>query len=130
MTGMKVFYSFVVFLCLFSSYGQAQDFTGYEFANEAESLLIAPLVKSFSCDGRDYGYYADVANNCQVFHICWPKMNELEDIVGMNMWSFICGNQTVFDQATLTCNHVSAAFPCEESESLFGNVDFFRIPEE
>ena len=130
MTGMKVFYSFLVFLCLFSSYGQAQDFTGYEFANEAESLLIAPLVKSFSCEGRDYGYYADVANNCQVFHICWPKMNELEDIVGMNMWSFICGNQTVFDQATLTCNHVSAAFPCEESESLFGNVDFFRIPEE
>ena len=57
--------------------------------------------------------------NHQVFHICWPKMNELEEVIGMNQWSFICGNQTVFDQSSLTCNHVSDAFPCEESESLF-----------
>ena len=47
----------------------------------------------------------------------------------MNQWSFICGNQTVFDQATLTCNHITAAFPCEESESLYGGVDFFKVEE-
>ena len=80
--------------------------------------------------GRDYGYYADIANNCQVFHICWPKFNELEEQVGMNQWSFICGNQTVFDQSTLTCNHFGNAFPCEESESLYADVDWFKVPEE
>ena len=36
------------------------------FANEAESLLYTPLSLSFTCEGRDYGYYADVDNNCQV----------------------------------------------------------------
>ena len=106
------------------SLATSQDFQGYNFAADAESLLDAPLVKEFSCEGRDYGYFADVANNCQVFHICWPKMNELEEIIGMNQWSFICGNQTVFDQSSLTCNHVTDAFPCEESESLFNRLKF------
>ena len=54
-------------------------------------------------------------------------MNELEDIVGMQMWSFICGNQTVFDQSSLTCNHVTDAFPCEESEALFNRFRFETI---
>ena len=107
----------------------AQDFQGYDFAADAETLLNQPLRQEFSCEGRDYGYYADIANNCQIFHICWPKMNEIEEVVGMNQWSFICGNQTVFDQATLTCNHISDAFPCEESEALFSDVDWFKIPQ-
>ena len=47
------------------SLATSQDFQGYNFAAEAESLLIEPLVKEFSCEGRDYGYFADVANNCQ-----------------------------------------------------------------
>ncbi len=33
-------------------------------------FLPPPLVDVFSCDGRPYGYYADVANECQIFHIC------------------------------------------------------------
>ena len=80
---MKVVYIFVS--CLLN-WTLSQDIGGYEFASEAESLLIQPLVKAFSCEGRDYGYYADVANNCQVFHICWPKMNELEEQIGMNFY--------------------------------------------
>ena len=106
-----------------------QDFQGYEFAADAESLLQEPLKREFSCEGRDYGYYADVANNCQVFHICWAKMNEIEEVVGMNQWSFICGNQTVFDQITLTCNHINDAMPCEASESFYNSVDFFKKTE-
>ena len=45
-------------------------------------------------------------------------------------WSFFCGNQTVFDQETLTCNYPEDAFPCEESPSLYGAVDFGKIPED
>ena len=38
----------------------------YQFADQADSLLYSPLDLSFSCEGREYGYYADVANACQV----------------------------------------------------------------
>ena len=33
------------------SLATSQDFQGYNFAAEAESLLDAPLVKEFSCEG-------------------------------------------------------------------------------
>ena len=105
----------------------SQFFKGYEFSSEAEKVLTSPLVKDFSCDNRAYGYYADVSNNCQIFHICWPLFNELEEVIGMNQWSFLCGNQTVFDQATLTCNHLSDALPCEQAARLYNGVDFFKI---
>ena len=120
----------IIQLCILGSSHHVSAQDGYEFSADAETLLIQPLVREFSCEGRDYGYYADIANNCQVFHICWPKFNELEEQVGMNQWSFICGNQTVFDQSTLTCNHFGNAFPCEESESLYADVDWFKVPEE
>ena len=35
----------------------------------------------------------------------------------------------MFDQQTLTCNHPEDAFPCEESPSLFGAVEFGKIPD-
>ncbi len=43
-----------------------------------------------SCNGKAYGYYADVSTNCKVFHIC------LGD--GDVKWSFLCPNQTSFHQ--------------------------------
>ncbi|HIE82940.1 MAG TPA: hypothetical protein EYQ00_03415, partial [Dehalococcoidia bacterium] len=87
------------------------------------------LDTSFTCDGFDYGYYADVANNCQVFHICWPYTDQTGEVVETLHWSFMCGNQTIFDQATLTCVLESNAFPCEEAESLYGSVEFGKIEE-
>ena len=41
----------------------------FQFAMDTDQFLYAPLNLDFSCVGRDYGYYADVNNNCQV----WPK---------------------------------------------------------
>ena len=38
----------------------------YEFAADTEQLLDAPLDTSFTCEGLDYGFYADVNNGCQV----------------------------------------------------------------
>ena len=55
-----------------------------------QDLQEIPTDLSFSCDGRDYGYYADPATNCQVFHICLGE----RDI----KWSFLCPNQTIFNQ--------------------------------
>jgi len=102
----------------------------YNFAAEAETLLQSPLDTGFTCEGRDYNYYADVANNCQVFHVCMPVPGEDGvTIVSYQQWSFICGNQTIFDQSTLTCNYPQDAFPCEEAESLYGSVEFGKIEE-
>ena len=36
------------------------------FAMDTDLLLQQPLDVSFSCEGRNYGYFADVNNNCQV----------------------------------------------------------------
>ena len=46
----------------------------------------------------------------QVFHICLPLLDETETVVLETAhWSFICGNGTVFDQGTLTCNYEQAS---------------------
>ena len=60
----------------------------------------------------------------QVFHICLPIQDNDGNIIETAKWSFFCGNATVFDQQTLTCNHPEDAFPCEESPSLYGDVQF------
>ena len=82
----------------------------FRFAQDADSNLYQPLDLGFSCEGREYGYYADVANSCQVFHICLPIEDDLGAIIETAHWSFICGNATVFDQETLTCNHEAVSW--------------------
>ena len=59
-----------------------------------QDLQEIPADLNFSCDGREYGYYADPATNCQVFHIC------LGD--GDIKWSFLCPNQTIFNQVIIS----------------------------
>ena len=111
-----------------------------------EEILAYPYVDSFSCEGQAYGYYADVDSGCQVgrreggeeegwssifqvFHICLPIEDNEGQVIETAKWSFFCGNATVFDQQTLTCNFPEDAFPCEESPSLYGAVEFGKIPD-
>ncbi|XP_066960062.1 uncharacterized protein [Macrobrachium rosenbergii] len=82
-----------------------------------------------------YGYYADVDNECQIFHICLPwkdlyPKQFAEDVT--YQFSFICPNQTVFSQDVMTCTWESEALPCEASPELYWlNQNFFRrIPTE
>ena len=62
------------------------------------------IVDEFTCDGRVYGYYADVANDCQLFHVCYPVQypDGQEEMI---KWSFICPNQTIFDQVCISANY-------------------------
>ncbi len=99
----------------------------FTFPADAETLLKSPLQTSFKCEGQAYGYYADVDNNCQVFHICLPIEDEAGQVVETAHWSFICGNGTIFDQATLTCNHEADALPCQDAPTLFGAVEFGKV---
>merc|ERR1712213_25744 len=96
----------------------------------SDDVLTSPYVDGFSCEGQAYGYFADVQNNCEVFHICYPLTDETGRITEYLKWSFFCGNGTVFDQEALVCNHPEDAFPCEESPSLYGSVQFGLVEDD
>ena len=49
------------------------------------------------------GYYADIANECQVFHICQP-VTYADGETETFKWSMICPEQTVFDQVIFILN--------------------------
>nr|WBW70070.1 venom protein [Lampona murina] len=78
---------------------------------------------SFSCQGRAYGYYADPEVDCQVFHIC-------PGAYGSTKFSFLCPNQTVFNQAYLVCDHPYNV-DCSTADGLYSvNDNFFAVDEE
>ncbi|XP_045582934.1 U-scoloptoxin(01)-Cw1a [Procambarus clarkii] len=84
---------------------------------------VLPFLKAvpdttFSCEERPYGYYADVEADCQAFHIC---LNDLK-------WSFLCPNQTLFNQEYFVCDHAinvdcSVATTFYSLNDNFGKVD-------
>ncbi|KAK4312575.1 hypothetical protein Pmani_016039 [Petrolisthes manimaculis] len=104
----------------------------YQFADGYLDIIGAEPAQTFECVGRPYGYYADVATDCRVFHVCVPISDEEGTVLGTDHYSFFCGNQTVFSQESLTCSHPQDAFPCDQAETLYdlSNADFGKIPEE
>ncbi len=64
----KIFASLALAAALVSSMPQdrSPNDQSYLFAMDTDLFLYSPLSLSFTCEGREYGYYADVANNCQV----------------------------------------------------------------
>jgi len=105
--------------------------SGNGLAAGSEDILSNPYdPNAFSCEGQDYGYYADVASGCEIFHICLPIQDNDGLVTSTAKYSFFCGNGTVFDQQALVCNHADDAFPCEESPSLFGSVPFGEVLED
>ncbi|XP_066596442.1 uncharacterized protein [Prorops nasuta] len=87
-------------------------FGGLELPDNATSIR-ENIVDTFSCANRIYGYYADVENECQVFHVCMPQTR------GALRWSFICPMETVFNQATFVCTRTEDSIPCEEAENYY-----------
>eukprot|EP00095_Tigriopus_kingsejongensis_P002020 snap_masked-scaffold419_size176504-processed-gene-0.23 protein:Tk02020 transcript:snap_masked-scaffold419_size176504-processed-gene-0.23-mRNA-1 annotation:"cuticle protein" len=104
--------------------GESPNNQAYNLPADGETLLAQALSLSFSCDSREYGYYADVSNNCQIFHICLPIEDDAGSIIETAQWSFICGNGTVFDQQTLSCNYELDSVLCDQAESLYNLVEF------
>merc|ERR1712150_891 len=84
-----------------------------------QDLAEIPADLTFSCEGRPYGYYADPATNCQVFHIC------LGD--GDIKWSFLCPNQTIFNQQYFVCDY-AINVECNNAESFYNlNTNFGQV---
>ncbi|KAF2369091.1 Chitin binding domain, partial [Trinorchestia longiramus] len=100
----------------------------YELPSNA-SIILGGINQGFDCGGRNFGYYADQGNNCQIFHVCMPY-EDSEGVPQLRMWSFLCGVGSVFDQATLTCNYPESALPCGEAESYYGINDYFHLEDE
>ncbi|XP_053633581.1 U-scoloptoxin(01)-Cw1a-like [Cherax quadricarinatus] len=104
----------------------------YQLPADVEQYLSSPIQTTFSCDNLPYGYYADVDNNCELFHVCFPVADEIGALVETAHFTFACGNETVFDQESLVCSHKDLSFPCSEARTLYelSNSEFFRIPED
>lgn len=87
----------------------------YVMASGVEDV-VGGYTRAFSCDGRDYGYYSDIANNCQIYHICVPPRSQ---------YTFFCNNGTVFDQKALTCVREEDSIPCGQQERYYAlNANF------
>ncbi|XP_053614944.1 putative uncharacterized protein DDB_G0282133 isoform X2 [Plodia interpunctella] len=73
---------------------------------------------SFSCAGREPGYYADYETSCQVFRICTIGAT-------YGFQSFLCPNGTLFNQGVFVCDWWMNV-KCEKSDTeLINNGDRF-----
>ncbi|XP_011298833.1 uncharacterized protein [Fopius arisanus] len=78
-----------------------------------ENFKTTPsTISSFSCRGRDTGFYADVDSNCEVYHTC--------DNHG-NKFTYYCPKKTKFCQETLVCDHAHLV-NCKNAEKLISKV--------
>lgn len=91
-----------------------------ELPSNATSIR-AEITDTFSCENRGYGYYADVENECQIFHVCLPVMyDDVERKERTFRWSFICPEETVFSQVVFTCVRMEdMPNECQESEQFY-----------
>ncbi|KAH8301166.1 hypothetical protein KR018_004672 [Drosophila ironensis] len=64
--------------------------------------IRADITDNFSCANKTYGYYADVENDCQIFHVCLP-VTYADGRENTFRWSFICPEDTIFSQESFTC---------------------------
>ncbi|XP_068242596.1 U-scoloptoxin(01)-Er1a-like isoform X1 [Palaemon carinicauda] len=95
----------------------------YELPSNA-SLVLGQIRNGFDCANRAYGYYADQSNNCAIFHVCYPYV-DAEGNSFTRMFSFLCGQGSIFDQSTLTCNFPEQALPCEAANTYYNINDYF-----
>jgi len=84
------------------------------------SRVVPNIKTSFSCVGKRYGYFADVDNNCQIFHTCEPTVNAKGEPVIYHFTKF-CPNQTRFDQKQLACVQLTAPnlLACSQSMQYY-----------
>jgi len=89
----------------------SSEFNGFD-VNRSESL--------FSCFGRPFGQYADVKKECHIFHMCYPYFNSTTDELLYQRITFLCDNDSVFDQKRFICvDNSTVDHKCSDSEDLY-----------
>merc|ERR1712168_1743528 len=94
----------------------------YELVADA-SLILGDINTGFECANLPYGYYADEANNCAIFHVCLPYIDH--DVYVTRHFSFMCGAGTMFDQERLVCEYPEFALPCSEAANFRSTNEYF-----
>lgn len=95
---------------------------------DGSGLLLGSISTSFQCQGN--GYYADVDNGCKIFHVC-NFITHSDGSSEIQQYSFMCGNQTVFNQLTFTCAFEEESLPCHNAPDYFylnGNLGDENAP--
>merc|ERR1712142_811477 len=87
------------------------------------TLILGGIQFGFDCGDLPYGYYADEANNCAIYHVCLPYIED--DLYVTRHFSFMCGVGTVFDQERLVCDFPESALPCSESGLFRKSNEYF-----
>jgi hypothetical protein len=72
------------------------EYNGLDYEQSSNS-------SEFSCYGRSFGQYADVAKDCRVFHLCYPFFNQSNDELFYQRITFLCDEESVFDQKHFIC---------------------------
>jgi len=68
----------------------------------ATQRVSKDIVTTFTCQGKKYGYYADIDNNCHIYHVCHPSKTEF-GVDRFTHYSFFCNDGTIFDQENTIC---------------------------
>lgn len=90
---------------------------GYGVVDDANSTTNASV---FSCYNRRYGYYADMAKSCYMFHLCYPVQEPTTGALIFQRFSFVCSDNAVFDQQHLVCvDNDTLSYPCSDSHLYF-----------
>ena len=61
----------VVLVAWMTLFSEGESRMAYVLPDGSDSL-VANMKTTFSCDNLPYGYYADVDNDCKIFHVCQP----------------------------------------------------------
>jgi len=89
------------------------EFSGYDDEKSADG-------SRFSCYGRSFGQYADVGKDCHIFHLCYPYLNISSAQFVYQRISFLCNNNSVFDQTKFVCvDNSTVEYPCHDSPSYY-----------
>ncbi|KAK8391641.1 hypothetical protein O3P69_017283 [Scylla paramamosain] len=95
----------------------------YSLPSNASLILGGDIHTGFDCADLPYGYYADEANNCAVFHVCLPYI--IFDEIVTRHFSFFCGEGTIFDQERLVCAAPEDALPCSLAAVARSTNEYF-----
>lgn len=98
----------------------------YDLPDGAE-LIVGSIKTTFECPAKN-GYFADVDNECLIFHVC-NVVTYPDGKTEVQQFSFFCGNQTMFNQLTLTCAFPEDAVPCQNAPDFFYVNDNIGIPD-
>lgn len=127
MTAAKVVYLFTIYtLVVIALVAFSAPTTDTKPAEANNSSIGADLTiefnanssQTFTCHEKPMGYYADIEHNCKVYHFC--LQGDFDGQLVSQRVSYLCLNQTLFDQQTFDCvapSNMSA--PCQESSKFY-----------